>query len=305
MPSNSSIPARRTSGRSRKPPVRFQEEYSHVASCPEENSCSDCSLEETESTSSDDSDWTPARQQLDSHEAKRLSKKIPYLAFGNTLTGRKQGVYELMDDKVINGGCVWRNLDHQNDRYLYHSKRGEWMIGDREDMEGGESQGYWCLPCHSSTPISAQEEGGVSWLESNDSIDGWMELQDMGCWSLTTSQMALSRAKLKNQNRSFVGRSVPKGLSPFILKPFIAPSPVQDPLSTCEEKSPPGFDAACERHLSSGRMQAMISTAVEKAMAKNMKSLVSALKKGSTQYSDTSTTVFDGIGLGTHRAGPG
>ena len=303
MPSNSSIPARRTSGRSRKPPVRFQEEYSQVASCPEENSCSDCSLEETESTSSDDSDWTPSRQQLDSHEAKRLSKKIPYLAFGNTMTGRKQGVYELMDDKVINGGCVWCNLDPKKDRYLYHSKIGEWMIGDREDMEGGESQGYWCLSCHSTTPIS--EEGGVSWMESNDSIDGWMELQNMGCWSLTTSQMALSRAKLKNQNRSFVGRSVPKGLSPFILKPFIAPSPVLDPLSTCEEKSPPGFDAAWERHLSSDRMQAMISAAVEKAVAKNMKSLVSALKKDSTQYSDTSTTVFSDIGLGTHRAGPG
>jgi hypothetical protein len=63
----------------------------------------------------------------------------------------KLGVYELMEEKVVNGRAVWQNAETKG-YFMYYTNTKKWSISDRESMEAGEAAGFLSVASTALTP---------------------------------------------------------------------------------------------------------------------------------------------------------
>ena len=127
-----------------------------------------------------------------------LAQKFPYLAFGNLKTKKSSSVYQLLPNQITNHGAVWKHIDSREDLYIFYANNNEWMIGDQEDMLTGEASGFWCANGDNAlTPNYITS----TWLKSDDEIDGWRTCEDIGIWTITPSQFASAKAKVKSDQK--------------------------------------------------------------------------------------------------------
>jgi hypothetical protein len=102
-----------------------------------------------------------AEQRAEQEQAQALeqAQQSRQLVFQGLANDRNplMGVYKLMEGKVVNGRAVWQKQGGTTELFLYcSSKKKEWCVSNREQMETGNTEGYMFLSTAALTPDQAR-----------------------------------------------------------------------------------------------------------------------------------------------------
>jgi hypothetical protein len=80
------------------------------------------------------------------------------------------GMYELVEDKDVNGRGVWQTVGGQRKHFIYYWSNKSWVIGDRKAMEAGKGAGWASVASTALTPYQITEtwqvHDGTAWVDA-------------------------------------------------------------------------------------------------------------------------------------------
>jgi hypothetical protein len=102
------------------------------------------------------------RQAKDAAEAK--ARDAPIVELSGQEAGEVQhcmmGAYELMEEKLVGGRCVWRKRGAGSEAFLYRAN-SKWWIGSKANMESGRARGWIRVTSNAMTPDAITEQWEV------------------------------------------------------------------------------------------------------------------------------------------------